>query len=133
MKAKRTAPLKVLCVFGTRPEAIKMAPVVRSLRKRPADFTTCVVVTAQHRKMLDQVMELFHIQSDHDLDIMVQNQTLEYVVTQVLTKLPPILEEGSPRSGAGARRHRNDIVRGRARRVLSENSRGPCRSRPAVL
>ena len=53
---KRTDPLKVLCVFGTRPEAIKMAPVVRSLRKRPNDFTTCVVVTAQHRKMLDQVM-----------------------------------------------------------------------------
>src|SRR5438477_8693077 len=93
---KRTTPLKILCVFGTRPEAIKMAPVVRSLRKRPNDFTTCVVVTAQHRKMLDQVMELFHIQSDHDLDIMIQNQSLEYVVTQVLTKLPPILKQEKP-------------------------------------
>ena len=93
---KRTQPLKVLCVFGTRPEAIKMAPVVRSLRKRPNDFKTCVVVTAQHRKMLDQVMELFHIQSDHDLDLMIQNQSLEYVVTQVLTKLPPILKQEAP-------------------------------------
>src|SRR5580765_722326 len=92
----RTKPLSVLCVFGTRPEAIKMAPVVRSLRKRPNDFTTRVVVTAQHRQMLDQVMNLFHISSDHDLDIMIQNQSLEYVVTQVLTKLPPILAKESP-------------------------------------
>src|SRR6478735_1694230 len=96
MTAKRTTPLKVLCVFGTRPEAIKMAPVVRSLRKRPNDFKTTVVVTAQHRKMLDQVMNLFHINSDHDLDIMVQNQSLEYVVIQVLSKLPPILNEVKP-------------------------------------
>ncbi len=93
---KRTEPLKVLCVFGTRPEAIKMAPVVRSLRKRPNDFKTTVVVTAQHRKMLDQVMSLFHIQSDHDLDVMVQNQSLEHVVIQVLTKLPPILKQEAP-------------------------------------
>jgi UDP-N-acetylglucosamine 2-epimerase (non-hydrolysing) len=92
----RTKPLKVLCVFGTRPEAIKMAPVVRSLRKRPNDFTTCVVVTAQHRQMLDQVMELFHVTSDHDLDIMIKDQSLEYVVTQVLTKLPPILKKETP-------------------------------------
>ena len=89
-------PLKVLCVFGTRPEAIKMAPVVRSLRKRPDDFQTCVVVTAQHRQMLDQVMDLFHISSDHDLDIMIQNQSLDYVVTQVLSKLPPILKKENP-------------------------------------
>jgi UDP-N-acetylglucosamine 2-epimerase (non-hydrolysing) len=93
---KRTQPLKVVVVFGTRPEAIKMAPVVRSLRKRPNDFQTTVVVTAQHRKMLDQVMELFHIKSDHDLDIMVQDQTLEYVVTQVMTKLQPILQKEKP-------------------------------------
>jgi UDP-N-acetylglucosamine 2-epimerase (non-hydrolysing) len=93
---KRTQALKVLCVFGTRPEAIKMAPVVRSLRKRPNDFNTVVVVTAQHRKMLDQVMELFHIKSDHDLDIMIKDQTLEYVVTQVLSKLPPILKKEAP-------------------------------------
>src|SRR5437762_842883 len=96
MDGKRTQPLKVLCVFGTRPEAIKMAPVVRSLRKRPDDFATTVVVTAQHRKMLDQVLNLFHIESNQDLDIMIQNQTLDYVVTQVLTKLPPILQKEKP-------------------------------------
>lgn len=96
MGTKKASPLKVLCVFGTRPEAIKMAPVVRSLRKRPNDFNTCVVVTAQHRQMLDQVMELFHMTSDHDLDIMQQSQSLEYVVTQVLNKLGPILDQERP-------------------------------------
>lgn len=89
-------PLKVLCVFGTRPEAIKMAPVIRSLRKRPNDFTTCVVVTAQHRTMLDQVMKLFAISSDYDLNIMQQNQSLEYVVTQVLNLVGPILDKEKP-------------------------------------
>ena len=89
-------PLKVLVVFGTRPEAIKMAPVVRSLRKRPNDFKTVVVLTAQHRQMLDQVMNLFKITSDYDLNIMHQNQTLEYVVTEVINKVGPILEKEKP-------------------------------------
>src|SRR5581483_9244694 len=96
--AKNSAkkPLSVLVVFGTRPEAIKMAPVVRSLRKRPNDFRTIVVLTAQHRQMLDQVMTLFKITSDYDLNIMQQNQTLEYVVTEVINKLRPILEKEKP-------------------------------------
>jgi len=89
-------PLKVLTVFGTRPEAIKMAPVVRSLRKRPNDFKTVVVLTAQHRQMLDQVMNLFKITSDYDLNIMQQSQSLEYVVTEVLNKVGPILEKEKP-------------------------------------
>ena len=89
-------PLKVLVVFGTRPEAIKMAPVCRSLLKRPNDFKTVVVLTAQHRTMLDQVMNLFHIKSDYDLNIMQQNQTLEYVVTEVIEKVTPILKKESP-------------------------------------
>ncbi len=89
-------PLNVLVVFGTRPEAIKMAPVVRSLRKRPDDFTTCVVLTGQHREMLDQVMKLFNITSDHDLNIMQKNQSLEYVVTSVLNKLGTILDSEKP-------------------------------------
>lgn len=95
-KPSKKAPLKVLVVFGTRPEAIKMAPVVRSLRKRPNDFKTTVVVTAQHRTMLDQVMKLFNITSDYDLDIMQQNQSLEHVVTQVILQLGPILEKEKP-------------------------------------
>src|SRR5438270_3489419 len=93
---RKNKPLKVLCAFGTRPEAIKMAPVVRSLRKRPNDFKTIVVVTAQHRAMLDQVMNLFHIASDYDLNIMQQNQSLEHVVTQVILQLGPILEKEKP-------------------------------------
>jgi UDP-N-acetylglucosamine 2-epimerase (non-hydrolysing) len=90
------AALRVLCVFGTRPEAIKMAPVCRSLLKRPSDFKTVVVLTAQHRAMLDQVMNLFHIKADHDLNIMQQNQSLDYVVTEVVTKLTPILKTEKP-------------------------------------
>src|SRR5438445_13815319 len=96
MPTSKKQPLKVMVVFGTRPEAIKMAPVCRSLRKRPNDFKTVVVLTAQHRTMLDQVMNLFHITSDYDLNIMQQNQTLEYVVTGVIEKVTPILKEQKP-------------------------------------
>lgn len=96
MPKTKKLPLKVVVVFGTRPEAIKMAPVCRSLLKRPDDFKTTIVLTAQHRTMLDQVMELFHIKPDHDLNIMQQNQTLEYVLTEVITKLTPILKTEKP-------------------------------------
>lgn len=94
--AAKKPPLKVLCVFGTRPEAIKMAPVIRSLRKRPNDFKTIVIVTAQHRAMLDQVMNLFGIASDYDLNIMQKNQSMDYVVTEVIAKLGPILDDEKP-------------------------------------
>ncbi len=90
------SPIKVMVVFGTRPEAIKMAPVCRSLIKRPSDFKTTVVVTAQHRAMLDQVMDLFHIKSSHDLNIMQQNQSLDYVVTEVIKKMTPIMKDEKP-------------------------------------
>jgi UDP-N-acetylglucosamine 2-epimerase (non-hydrolysing) len=73
-----------------------MAPVVRALRSAPQEFKTVVVATAQHRQMLDQVMSLFKIDSDHDLNIMQANQSLEYVVCEVLTKLAPILKEEKP-------------------------------------
>ncbi len=95
VKAKKS-PLKVMVVFGTRPEAIKMAPVCRSLLKRPTDFKTTIVLTAQHRTMLDQVMKLFKIKADHDLNIMVQNQTLEYVVTEVITKITALIKADKP-------------------------------------
>ncbi len=89
-------PLHVMCVFGTRPEAIKMAPLCRSLKKRPADFVSTVVLTAQHRTMLDQVMKLFDLTSDSDLNIMQQDQSLDYIVSKVVTKLTPILIEKKP-------------------------------------
>ncbi len=62
--------IKVMTVFGTRPEAIKMAPIVLELQKHADKITPVVAVTAQHREMLDQVLNLFHITPDHDLDIM---------------------------------------------------------------
>lgn len=70
-------PIKVLVVFGTRPEAIKMCPLVQELESRPNEFQTVVCVTGQHREMLKQVLEVFGIQPDYDLAIMRQGQTLE--------------------------------------------------------
>ena len=74
-----------------------MAPVIRSLRKRPHDFSTVVALTAQHRTMLDQVMNLFHMTSDYDLNIMQQNQSLEYVVNgRSSTSSAQILDKEKP-------------------------------------
>jgi len=88
--------MKVLCVFGTRPEAIKMAPVVKELRKFPDRFVVKVCVTAQHREMLDQVLRLFDIHPDFDLDIMRENQSLTKVTSEVLTRLEPIVVAEKP-------------------------------------
>jgi UDP-N-acetylglucosamine 2-epimerase (non-hydrolysing) len=87
---------KVLCVFGTRPEAIKMAPVVLELRKRPREFRVRVAVTAQHRGMLDQVLGLFGVRSDHDLDIMRPGQSLTDVSVRALAGLEPVLRRERP-------------------------------------
>jgi UDP-N-acetylglucosamine 2-epimerase (non-hydrolysing) len=88
--------LKVLSVFGTRPEAIKMAPVIRALETRPDQFVSRVCVTAQHRQMLDQVLALFHISPDYDLDIMQQGQSPTQVAAAVLQHLEPILKAEQP-------------------------------------
>lgn len=86
---------KVLCVFGTRPEAIKMAPVIKELRKHPAaDCRVCV--TAQHRQMLDQVLRLFDIVPDYDLDIMQDDQRLSYVTSRVLTEAEQVIQAERP-------------------------------------
>ncbi|RLL49702.1 UDP-N-acetylglucosamine 2-epimerase (non-hydrolyzing) [Mariprofundus sp. EBB-1] len=87
---------KVLVVFGTRPEAIKMAPVVKELEKYPDVFESRVCVTAQHRQMLDQVLELFEIKPFYDLDIMKAGQNLTDITCQVLQGLCPVLEEFTP-------------------------------------
>ena len=87
--------IKVMTVFGTRPEAIKMAPVVKELQSRDEiEEITCV--TAQHRQMLDQVLETFKITPDYDLDIMKQGQTLNDVVQRVLGKIGEVLEKERP-------------------------------------
>ncbi|EJF00566.1 non-hydrolyzing UDP-N-acetylglucosamine 2-epimerase [Liquorilactobacillus mali] len=88
--------LKVMTVFGTRPEAIKMAPVILELKKRESQFDTVTVVTAQHREMLDQVMVTFNIVPDYDLDIMKQNQTLGDITANVLKLLDGVLEKEKP-------------------------------------
>lgn len=87
---------KVMLVFGTRPEAIKMAPLVKEFQKYPADFQTIVCVTGQHREMLDQVLEIFEIEPDFDLDIMKPGQDLYDVTAQVLTGMRDILKEVQP-------------------------------------
>lgn len=88
--------IRVLSVFGTRPEAIKMAPVVAELSRRDGVFDSRVCVTAQHREMLDQVLEFFHITPDVDLNIMRENQSLGQITSGVLDGLDPILEEMAP-------------------------------------
>jgi len=86
---------KILTIFGTRPEAIKMAPLINELRTSK-DFDAKVCVTAQHREMLDQVLELFEISPDFDLEIMKSGQTLTDVTTRILIGLKPILEDFNP-------------------------------------
>lgn len=87
---------KVMLVFGTRPEAIKMAPLVKEFQKYPKSFKTIVCVTGQHRQMLDQVLQLFEIVPDYDLNIMKQGQDLYDVTARVLTGMRDVLKESQP-------------------------------------
>ena len=87
--------IKVMSIFGTRPEAIKMAPLVKELESRK-EIESIVCVTAQHREMLDQVLETFDIKPNYDLDIMKQGQTLSDITSRVLTGLENIIKEVKP-------------------------------------
>ena len=87
---------KVMLIFGTRPEAIKMCPLVNVLKDRPQSFETIVTVTGQHREMLDQVLDVFNVVPDHDLSIMKPNQTLFDVTCEVLAKIKQVLESERP-------------------------------------
>lgn len=87
---------KILIVFGTRPEAIKMAPVVKTFQSDTTNFNTKVCVTAQHREMLDQVLDIFEIIPDYDLDIMQAGQDLNDISARVLLELRPVLKEFKP-------------------------------------
>ena len=87
--------MRVMSIFGTRPEAIKMAPVVRILEQDPT-FESIVCVTAQHREMLDQVLQLFEIVPDYDLNIMSPGQTLEEVTARVITGIGDVLRATKP-------------------------------------
>lgn len=88
--------IKILSVFGTRPEAIKMAPLVKELEARSVDFQSVVCVTAQHRQMLDQVLDIFSIKPDYDLDIMRQGQDLYDVTSRVLLGMRDVLRKEVP-------------------------------------
>ncbi|WP_195447032.1 non-hydrolyzing UDP-N-acetylglucosamine 2-epimerase [Odoribacter splanchnicus] len=87
---------RILLVFGTRPEAIKMAPLVKEFQKYPEKFKTIVCVTGQHREMLDQVLRIFDIQPDYDLNIMKQGQDLYDVTAKVLIGMRDVLKETQP-------------------------------------
>ena len=87
---------KVMLIFGTRPEAIKMAPLVKEFQKYSNDFKTIVCVTGQHREMLDQVLKIFEITPDYDLNIMKQGQDLYDVTSRVMLGLRDILKESAP-------------------------------------
>ena len=87
---------KILLVFGTRPEAIKMAPLVKEFNQFPNTFITKVCVTAQHREMLDQVLDFFNVETDYDLDLMRPGQNLYSLTAIIIESLKPILEEFKP-------------------------------------
>lgn len=87
---------KIMLVFGTRPEAIKMAPLVKALQARPEEFETVVTVTGQHRQMLDQVLHLFEIVPDYDLNIMKPGQDLTDVTSRILTGMRDVLAQSRP-------------------------------------
>ena len=91
----KNSRIKVLTVLGTRPEAVKLAPVIRSLQSAP-DIESMICVTAQHREMLDQVLQVFDIRPDYDLNLMRPNQTLAELTAAVLTHLDPLLKELNP-------------------------------------
>ena len=92
MKIKK----KVLIIFGTRPEAIKMAPLIKEFKKFPKIFNAKVCVTAQHREMLDQVLDFFNIEPDFDLNLMRKNQTLYSLTSIIIESLKTILEKFKP-------------------------------------
>ncbi|CAG0937506.1 UDP-N-acetylglucosamine 2-epimerase (non-hydrolysing) [Thermoflexales bacterium] len=89
-------PMKVMCIFGTRPEVIKMAPVILELKRRIDQFECITCATAQHRKMLDQALDVWNLQPDIDLNVMQDNQTPTQVMARVLTRLEPVLLEQRP-------------------------------------
>lgn len=87
---------KILTVIGTRPEVIKMAPVITELRKQPSEFACRVCLTAQHRQMIDPLLKLFDIKPVYDLNIMLENQDLEYITVNVLSKVVQIIRQEKP-------------------------------------
>ena len=114
----------VMTVFGTRPEAIKMAPLVKAFQALPDEFRTIVCVTGQHRQMLDQVLRLFEIKPDYDLDIMKPGQDLTDVTCRILDGMRSVLAEARPDLVLVL----VDLDGSRTQRLLRADSRGACGS-----
>ncbi|CAI2686362.1 UDP-N-acetylglucosamine 2-epimerase [Apilactobacillus kunkeei] len=89
-------PIKVMTIFGTRPEAIKMAPIILEMKNNLDEFQPITVLTGQHKEMLDQVMDIFHIEADYNLHVMKAQQTLSSITTTVINKLDSIINEAQP-------------------------------------
>ena len=87
---------KILIVFGTRPEAIKMAPLIKEFKKHTNIFETKICVTAQHREMLDQVLDFFEVIPDYDLNLMKPNQNLFDLTARIITNMKPVLDDFKP-------------------------------------
>jgi UDP-N-acetylglucosamine 2-epimerase (non-hydrolysing) len=87
---------KLMIVFGTRPEAIKLCPLVLELKKHPHEFETITCVTAQHRKMLDQVLSIFGVKPEFDMNLMKSNQTLSHITTNIINEMDLILQREKP-------------------------------------
>lgn len=119
---------KVMLVFGTRPEAIKMCPLVNELKGRE-EIDTVVCVTGQHRSMLDQVLKAFDVQPDYDLSIMKEKQTLFDVTANILERIKPVLEKERP-DVVLVHGDTSTTFGRRAFLLLSANSCRPCRGRP---
>ena len=116
---------KVMCVFGTRPEAIKICPLVNEMKKREGlDVVVCV--TAQHRQMLDQVLKTFNVIPDYDLNIMKDRQTLFDITTNILNGIKEVLEKERP----DVVLVHGDNLRYCACLLLSTDSRWTCRGGP---
>lgn len=96
MRGREMERIKVMTIFGTRPEAIKMAPLVLELKRRSEEFEPIITVTAQHREMLDQVLEIFKITPDFDLNIMKEKQSLAQITTRALEGLDHVMKETKP-------------------------------------
>ncbi len=99
--------MKTFFIFGTRPEAIKLAPLIKEFKKNNLDFKVCI--TAQHRGMLDQVINFFDIKVDYDLDIMKQNQSLFELTVNSIKKLEEVLNDYNPNFNYSSRRYYNNL------------------------
>ena len=118
---------KIMLVFGTRPEAIKMCPLVNELKKHE-ELETVVCVTGQHRQMLDQVLQAFNVKPDYDLSIMKDKQTLFDVTTNILNKIKDVLEEVNARCCIGSWRYFHNLCYCIGLFLFTNSSR-TCRSR----